>query len=167
MFSTGVWALPAVSQAMVVSLWRRQLCERGGSARHPWAVRGGQTLVPWENLHGLPSQDCPSQGWLGEASKKAWKRFHCCPSTRTPHSGLPLAALASAFLEHLPFVWRPLLSMVALSRLVWAECLEFDGNICMLTKWSVEWCKTAQAGNQFWFPDDVTMGFLVEHELGV
>jgi len=24
-----------------------------------------------------------------------------------------------------------------------------------------------EAGNQFWFPDDVTLGFIIEHKLGI
>ena len=63
----GVWTLSAITQAMVVPLWRRQLCERGRPPPNPWAIWGWQALVPWKNLHCIPSQDCSSKGWLGEA----------------------------------------------------------------------------------------------------
>ena len=65
--TSGVWTLFAISQAMVVPLWRRQLCEHSCSSRHSWAIRGEQTLVPWQNLNSVPPQDRTSTGELGEA----------------------------------------------------------------------------------------------------
>ena len=65
--TSGVWTLFAISQAVVVPLWRRQLCEHSCSSRHSWAIRGEQTLVPWQNLDSVPPQDRTSTGELGEA----------------------------------------------------------------------------------------------------
>ena len=72
------------------------------------------------------------------------------------------------FLERSPFGWHHLPLMEDLSRsILCLYCIVQSGAKSCLIFVTLSFYVFAQAGNQFWFPDDVTMGFLVEHELGV